>query len=291
MIPTETFEQIAQHLDRKDLLTLCLVSPFYRDQANRILYRAVFTGRNGIPGKEYRRLAQFVRTIRFAPHLALHVHELKFVAPYKLRDITQGSSAKPGSTLSTFFSSKLGATGKGSSALPFSPLVNLRKLTVETFETNLPWPEYLNCFPPGNILELTTYFAISPAFLDFLSAHSSIQSLKFPFLASVIAKDNLVIPSIIVPSVKRLTAACLVLPLVETWQNLTHLQLGCGLITDPIPLLAALNSIGHRLINLMISGHDGAQWKESEVLPLAAIAERTPDLQVFSFRLYHLDSV
>lgn len=290
MIPTETFEQIARHLDRKDLLTLCHVSPFYRDQANRILYRSVFTGRNGIPGKEYRKLVQFIRTIRLAPHLALHVQEFRFVAPHKQKDLTQGSSSSAKTALSSFFSSKLGVSN--SSTHPFSSLVNIRKLTVETFETHLPWPEYLNCFPPGTITDLTTYFTISPAFHKFLAVHPTIQSLSFPFLSTVKAQDDsLDLPGNILPSVKRLTAGCSTLPLVDSWRSLTHLQLGCGAITNQLPLLAALNNIGYQLINLMVSGHDGAQWRDSEVLPLVAIAERTPKLEVFSFRLYHLDSV
>jgi hypothetical protein len=287
MFPTETFEQISQHLERSDLLSLCQVSLFYRDQANRILYRTVFTGRSGIAGKEYLKLAQFIRTIRTSPHLALHVREFKFVAPSKVKDLMSGPSAK--AVFSSFIRSSFAA--QKSSTRPFSSLVNIRKLTIESFEPHLPWPEYLNCFPSGNLTDLTTYFTIGPAFLEFLAQHQSVQTLNFPFLTIVNSKDNLTLPANLVPSMMRLMGNCLILPLVESWCGLTHLQLGCGPTTDPGPLLSALATIGPRLVNLMISGHDGAQWKDSEVLKFPAIAERTPNLEIFSFRAYHLESV
>lgn len=285
MIPTETFEQIVQELDRTDLLNLCYVSPFYREQANRILYRNVFTGRNGIPGQEYTKISQFIRTIRSAPHLALYVQELKFVAPPKARHLSPASKSLAASFIG------LRGSKETTDSRPFSSLVNVRKLTVESNELHLPWPEYLNSVSSESLEEVSTSFRISPAFLEFLALHPTITTLTFSFMSTDDIPDTLLIPKTIAPSVSCLTAGSPILPLISSWRNLTHLQLGCGPVKDTTLLISALDSIGPRLVNLMVSSHAGGQWEKDSVIPFAAIAQRTPNITVFSLRSYHLAEV
>lgn len=277
MIPTETFENIAQYLAPGDLRNLSLVSRFYCSQAVRVLYHAVDTrvtnGQMQLKD-EFHRMKLFIRTMQSAPHLALLVQEFKFQAPSSFEQLYDNSK------WTAIFSAPI----KGADR-PFRHMFNLRKLAIEAPDPWGNWPTYLNSFPDTGLLEeLMVSLHPNNHIMAFLCRHRSIRTLCFPFLSSVELSDAIHVNIARLPIV-QLTTSRYMLPLVTSWTNLTHLQYLCdrkfgGLRDDH---LAALDVLGPRLTNLKLNGE---YWFQ-----LSQWADRTPNLKVLSLLLHSLINV
>lgn len=159
---------------------------------------------------------------------------------------------------------------------------------MERLDSQVPWPKYLDTFPSGRLEELSTQFMINSSFLEFMALHPTIRSLTVLFMGHFNVSRMTSIPQNIVSSVSHMTMGSHHLPLVVSWRSLTHLQLGCGIAHNPAPLLSALDTIGPRLVNLMVSSHNGGLWNQHYLIPLPEIARRTPNLAFFSFRTYRM---